>query len=404
VRKLIPRAVSFYFLSAVFICSPLCAAVYEVHPGVFSSYEYTDNYFGTAHDKRKESIYLIGPSIVLSAATPSSVWENSGYIARSYHRKYDEEESLEAVFDTHAATSWSHHSLDLAYAYRVSSRRESLDDPLGKSRIQSGTLGYGYQLSPATLLSLGYTGTYENNPYPEENLTTQGPSVGLTHQLTQRQRLSLGYDYLYHRYELSDNTWVSTSNAHWGYMVTTRVELGVGFTYMHEDRGRLPSENIYNARVTAGYLLTQNTHIDISGGYSWLNMEEYDRQGSYTFECELRTETRYDVFLVRASRGYTAEFTTDRYGTYITRAASLSWERMFMRTLRSAVTGTYGFREPTADIDAEKEKDLMGSFSLIWDPVEYLSATISFEHLQHGYEISETERENRYRITIEGRY
>ncbi|MBN2298701.1 MAG: hypothetical protein JXM72_08905 [Deltaproteobacteria bacterium] len=403
-RILVTSAVSLNFFTAVLFCSSLCAAVYEVHPGVFSSYEYTDNYFGTVHDKHNESIYLIGPSIGLSVSTPSLSWENSGRITRSYHRKYDEEESLNALFDSHAAASWTHHSLDLAYTYSLTSRRESLDDPLGKIRIQTGSLGYGYELTPETLLSLGYRTAYENNPYPEENLTTQGPSVGLTHQLTQRQRLSLTYDYLYHRYELSDNTWVSTSNAHWGYMLTSRLEIGTGFMYMHEDRGRLSSENIYNASVTAGYVLTRNTDIDVSGGYSWLNMEEQDRQGSYTLDVEMTTETRYDVFLLSASRGYTAEFTTDRYGTYITKSASISWDRTLMRTLSASVTGTYESREPTADTEAEKERDLIGRVSLIWEPVEYLSATTSFEHLQEGYEISDTVRENRYRITIEGRY
>jgi len=72
--------------------------------------------------------------------------------------------------------------------------------------------------------------------------------------------------------------------------------------------------------------------------------------------------------------------------------------------LRTSIIGTYESREPTTDTVAEKERDLVGRFSIIWDPVDYLSATTSFDHLQHGYEISDTERENRYRITIEGRY
>ncbi len=403
-RILVAGAVSVYFFSAAILSSSLFAAVYEVHPGVYASYEYTDNYFGTAHDKAKESIYLVGPSIDLSVSTPFLNWENTGRIARTYHRKYDEEESLEALLESHASASWTHHTLDLGYTYSVTSSRESLEDPLGKTRVQSGTLGYSYQLGLATLLSLGYTGTYENNPYPEENLTTQGPSISLTHQLTRRQTLSLTYDYLYHRYEESENTWVSTSSAHWGYLVTSRLELGTGFRYMHEDRGRAPSENIYNTFVSAGYMLTGNTHFDVSGGYSWLNMEEQDRQGSYTFDAEIRTETHYNVFMLRGSRGYTAEFTTDRYGTYVTKSGSISWERTLTRVIRSTLTGTYDARSPTADTEAEKEVDFTGRFSVIWAPVEYLSLEPFYERLQHGYEISETERENRYGITIEGRY
>jgi hypothetical protein len=402
VRKQIAQA-AILFLSAIF-CSCLFAANYEIHPGVYASYEYTDNYFGTAHDEEGESIYEIGPSLEILFSTPSVSWDNSGHLAKSYHKKFDEDDSTEGMFGSHLTAAHRSHSLDLDYSFTQTSRRESLEDPLGTSRVHSGTAGYTNTLSPATSLALGYTLTDERNPSPDEDLMSQGPSFGLTHQITPRQSLSLTYGYVYHNYEISDNTWISTSSAHWGYMVTSSLELGTGFTYEHEDRGRMPSEDIYTALVTAGYSVTPHTDISIGGGYSWLVMEHEDRQSTYTLDAELSTETRYDVFSLSASKGYTAEYTTDRYGTYDTISAILSWDRTLARTLRSSVAATYEDRKPASDIQEQEEKDFVGRFSLIWDPVRYVSATASYEHLQHNYEISDTERENRYRIIIEGRY
>ncbi len=394
----------FCLCAGIVVHGAVYAATYELHPGVYSSYEYSDNYFGTAHDVESENIYEIGPSLDFSVATPTLSWENSGYLAKRYHKNFDEEDSTEATFESHAAASSVRHTLDLTYAYTQTSRRESLEDPIGTTRIHSGAVGYSRTLSQTTALNLGYSLTDENNPFPDEDLMSQGPTASLTHQLTPRQTLSLAYGYMYHDYEISDNTWVSTSDAHWGYMVTPSLELGTGVTYEHEDRGRLPSEDIYTARLTAGYAVTRHTALDVSGGYSWLVMEQEDRQGTYTLDAGLTTETLYDVFSLSVSKGYTAEFTTDRYGTYDTKSASLSWERTLARTLRSSASATYDDRKPTSDTLAEEEQDFVGRVSLAWDPITYISATASYEHLYHAYEISDTERENRYRIIIEGRY
>lgn len=403
-RNKVALAVISFFLFSLIVCACAHAATYEIHPGVRASYEYTDNYFGTAHDKEQENIYEIGPTLDFSWATPSLSWENSGYIAKRYHDEFDEDDSTEATAESHLTASSIRHALDLAYSYTQTSRRESLEDPRGITRVNTGAVGYTNTLSPETSLSLGYSLTDENNPSPDEDIMSQGPTFSLTHQLTRRGRLSVSYGYVYYDYEISENTWVSTSSAHWGYMVTPSLELGTGFTYEHEDRGRLPSEDIYSATLTAGYGIARHTTIDVAGGYSWLVMEHEDREGTYTLSADISSETRYDTFSLSASKGYTAEFTTDRYGTYDTWSISASWDRTLMRDLIFSASASLDDRKPTSDIFEERERDKVGSVALAWTPSEHFEARASYERLRHEYEISDTERENRYRIIIEGRY
>ena len=135
-----------------------------------------------------------------------------------------------------------------------------------------------------------------------------------------------------------------------------------------------------------------------------MKMEHEDRQGTYTAELEITTETRYNVFSLSVSKGYEAEFTTDRYGTYDTRTATLAWDRTLTQDLVSSVALSFEDSKPTSDTDEEEEKDFVGRCSLAWSPSTHLSALALYEHLQHGYEISDTQRENRYRIIIEVQY
>jgi len=401
--KLAHVVISFVVLPII-LCSSARAATYEIHPGVRASYEYTDNYFGTAHDEESENIYEIGPTLDFSWATQTLTWENSGYIAKRYHEEFDEDDSTEATLESHLAASSIRHALDLTYSYIQTRDRESLEDPRGITRVNTGSVGYTNTLSQETALSLGYSLTDENNPSPDEDILSQGPTISLTHQLTPRGSLSASFGYVYYDYEISENTWVSTSSAHWGYMVTPSLELGTGFSYEHEDRGRLPSEDIYRANLTAGYVLGRHTTIDVAGGYSWLAMEHEDRQGTYTLDAAITSETRYDVFSLSASKGYTAEFTTDRYGTYDTWSVLGSWDRTLMRTLIFSASVSITDNKPTADTLEERERDKVGTAALAWAPSEHFDARVSYERLRHEYEISDTEKENRYRITIEGRY
>lgn len=367
-------------------------------------YEYTDNYFGTAHDRESENTYEIGPTLDFSWATQTLRWENSGYIAKRYHAEFDEDDSTEVSVDSHLTASSVRRNLDLSYSFTQTSTRESLEDPQGVTRVNSGSLGYTETLSPETSLSLGYTLADENNPSPDEDLFSQGPTCTLSHQLNQRQNLRLSYSYVYYDYEISANTWVSSSNIHWGYMISPSLELGSTLGYEHEDRGRLPSEDIYSANLTAAYSLARHTTIDVTGGYSWLDMAHEDTEGTYTMETEISHETRYDVFAVSASKGYTAEFTTDRYGTYDTWEVRASWERTLRRTLNLSASWTMADRDPASDMAAEEERDETGSLTLVWSPSSHIDTRASYERLVHKYEISDAERENRYRVIIEGRF
>jgi len=104
------------------------------------------------------------------------------------------------------------------------------------------------------------------------------------------------------------------------------------------------------------------------------------------------------------SRGYSTEFTSNLYGIYETREASLTWKRKLLEALSSTAELTYLRTIPTKIIMGEDERDTVERISLGWNPIEYLYADLSYLHLQHRYEISGTARENRYRLSVEVRY
>ncbi|MDT8273747.1 MAG: hypothetical protein RRA35_11215, partial [Desulfomonilia bacterium] len=139
------------------------------------------------------------------------------------------------------------------------------------------------------------------------------------------------------------------------------------------------------------------------GGYSWLSLEDEDRQETYTVGTDIARTTDRDTVRLSFSRGYRADFTVDRYGTYDIRGARLAWDRRLTRTLSTSAAVSYEESRPTFEAQ-ENEEDLVAGLSLLWGPLEYLDARLSYNHLRHSYEISDTITENRYRVIVEVRY
>ncbi len=399
------------------------AAPLEFHGGVYTSYEYTDNYNLTAHDEESESIYEVGPSGQVIYQEGPARLDISGHVTRNFHKRYSDSNFYGIFLDSRfsTTTALNRDSLSLGYSFTQTDRRDIITDVVGKSKIHAGSVNYTRELSQSSRVGLGYIYAREINEAPYDDVESHGVTGMLSHQFSQRNSGTLMVGYDTHNYtENSDDTpevdkrddtndtEVLRSALGFQSLVTPRTTLGTDLEYQHQSNETTPDGDIYSAFLTWGYSLTQRTNILLSGGYSWVDMEGIDREGSYVTRAELASRTLNDVITVRIAREYTAEFTTDHFGTYDTRTADVSWERTLLRDLVLLSTISYEDRKPVSAVDLtypdQEEKDFIGMISLTWTPLRYLRIIPSYEHRQRDFEIADTQRENRYRIIAEVRY
>jgi len=389
-------------------CGLAHAATFEFHGGFYTSYEYTDNYLGIPGNEQSDTIYEIGPSAQLLCRSANTTLDLSGHASRSFHQEYDDDDDTEVLLNSLYSASTIRDTLELGYGYTQTSRREDLTDARGNSVIHNGTLNYNRLLSPASSLRVGYVYTQERNPSPDDDLVSHGFTGTFAHQLSERNTVRFTQGYSVHNYDESGDAWILRSSLGLARQVTMRSSLGTDLEYEHNEREDQPDGDIYNAFLSWGYSLTQATSLSLSAGYSWLSVESTDREQDFAARGELTRRTQNDTLSIRVSREYTAEFTTDRYGTYDARSIYASWERTLLRDLMLLSNITYEERKPVSDtgfnVITEEEKNFTGVVSLNWTPLEYLSIRPSYERLERNREISDTVRENRYRIIAEVRY
>jgi hypothetical protein len=377
---------------------------FEVHPGLYTSYEYSDNYFGTAHAQQSESTYQVGPSLELRGFSPTFNGDLTGRVSRSHHNRFDEEDSTEANLSSHASWYQVHQSIGIFYDYLQTRTRETLSESSGEVKRHTGGATYSRELTQRTNLSLGYDSMNEKRQAPDEDVTSRGGNIGLSYLLTPRNTVDLTCRYGTYDYEIRQDVKETDSGIAWSHIATPRLRIGLSSNYVKEDNGDLPNENRYDLRANGMYSITQYTSFSASGGLSWLVMEHQDRQTTYNMSVSLVHAVERDSLAVSVSKGYTSEFTTDRYGTYDTRTASMTWEKGLLRTLTGSTGLSIENRKPTTGTEGEEETDIVARASLSWNPVEYATTTASYGHLQTEYEGSDTERENRYRMVVEVRY
>ncbi len=71
----------------------LLAFTFEAHPGLYTSYEYSDNYQGVSQDEQSESTYLVGPSLNVRCLSPSATFDFTGRYTKSFHQRFPEDDS-----------------------------------------------------------------------------------------------------------------------------------------------------------------------------------------------------------------------------------------------------------------------------------------------------------------------
>ncbi len=399
-------------ICAVILLTALCgspsAADYDFHAGVYTSYEYTDNYQGTAHDRESENIYEIGPSAQILISTSTMRLDLSGHAAQSFHRNFDDDDFTNILLNSRFETSTQRDTFSLVYGFTQNNQRSTLDEVSGESRIHSGTMNYTRALTPASTVGLGYTYNQEVYHYPNDDVVSHGVNGSVSHRLTPRDtvRVTGGYDL--HYYEYQGDTWVGRTGLSYNSLVTEKTTLGVNGEYQHQGRIDQPDGDITSVFLTMGYSLAGQTHVNLSGGYNWLSTEDADRESSYAIQGELTHASQNDTLSLIVSKEYTAEFETGRYGIYDTQRVSASWRRSLKQDLFFLTTVSYDIRDPVSTNESAtlsgEDRNFTGMISLNWQPLEYVTFTASYTRLEQILEISDTVRENRYRLRAEVRY
>lgn len=396
----------FCVLAAVLvIATPLRAATWEIHPGVYAAYLFTDNYHGEAEEPKTESIYTVGPSLAASLAAGLFRWELSGHVAREYHNRFKEDNTTTGSVETRAIVTGQHQSLDLSYSYDQTMLRETLDEPWGVHKRHTGALTYNRDLTPNAALTLGYTHARDQVPAPDEDVVSDGGNVGMRWQIAPRHRWELTSAYTQYRYQESADVKVLESSFRWRYGLTPHLAVGPEFAYEQHHPEDLPKHEIYSPAFFLEYTLSATVTMTASVGHSWLRSEAYDDQEVTNARLGLSRVTAADRIALDAFHGYEYEYdTSGTYGIYKTRSADIAWEHTFTPTLLASLGSGIIQRTPTTRMEEEKETDIAHRLGLTYRPWRWGEGRLTYERLQHRYEISDTVRENRYGVTIEVRY
>jgi hypothetical protein len=395
---------------------------FEVHPGIYTSYEYTDNYYGEVRDAQGESIYYVGPSLRLSGVSSSANVNLAGFYARSFHHRFTEDDSPEVSLSSDASFAMTRQTARLAYEYTQTWSRENLDEPFGEHKRHTGNIGYTAELTQSTSLALGGDIMDETWDVPHEEVptvshqkeTVLGGNLGITHHLTTRDTFTLTARQTQYDYEISPDVVETDGALQVSHAFTPSFSLITDIAYNHYSRETLTAgsgqaygigdEDRYDAILSGQYAFDRATTLVMGGGYSWLVMEGEDRETGYITQASLTRNEEKDRFTLEASKRISAEFTVDRYGNYDNTTASLMWERRWVEEWSTITEFSYDKEKPMARTPGQDETDYSGQFTLRWEPIRYLTASLIYNHLRTEYETTGTAQENRYRVVVEVRY
>lgn len=383
------------------------AFTFEAHPGLSASYEYTDNYQGGIHNALSESIYYIGPSLALTCTSPSTNFDLTGRYSKSFHQRFPEDDSPDINLTTNASYTGPIQTARLSYEFARTLTRESLAEPFGEVIRNIASIAYSAELTRTTRMNAGgnfRTDKWSTEATTGEDLTNTGGNVGITHQISRTDTVSMSARRAYYRYEISPDVTGTQGSLDVRHVFTPLFSLGLGAVYNHDDRENDQNEDRYDATLTGQYNISRSATMNATGGYSWLIMEHQDRQAAYIARCTFDETLQDDRFHLSIAKEYTAEFTSNLYGTYDTRIASLSWERQWFQGWSSSMALAVSKRKVASGTPGQDQTDSNAHAALTWMPVEYFTGSIHYERHQIDYEISGTARENRYRMMIEVRY
>lgn len=417
-----------------FVVVPCAWAVrLDLEPGLFTSYEHTDNYFGTAHDEKSENIFEIGPRIDLSALWPQAECFLSGHAAQSQHNRYSSDDSMEAGLDARAFFEGRYQELSINYAWLQSRSRDTLERAWGMSRDISGGFDWSFAHSERFAMDLGYAMAEEYVPYPDEDVSSRFGSLGLSFGLTRTTDLGTNFSYDTYRYDGGRAVSVSSAGLDLNHALTTRTSLGLALGYEHHRPQRQANEDIYTTSLLFEHMTDPYTSLYARAGVSWLRIEGRTDEDH---RIHTRTDDTVDASLgmrremsdaltmsMNCAQGYSHEYTSLQTGITKTRSADLLLEYMFNRDLRWSLDA--GVTQRTPPHGQLETTDIHSRMDMHWRPCEHINVGLSYEYLGYLYGISDTlknelrasmgdqgfyqyrystldpEEENRYILTIE---
>ncbi|HOM29808.1 MAG TPA: hypothetical protein PLS81_10180 [Deltaproteobacteria bacterium] len=423
--------------------SPLAALSFEVHPGLYQSYEYSDNYEGEVADGQSEATYTVGPSITVTGESQRANLDLSGRYTRSYHRRNEEDDSPEAALSARAAYRLERVGGSLAYSFMRTLTRDTLSSPFGERKVHSGDAEAAWDASQVVTLRAGCDITDERwsgRASDEEDVQSNGLDVGALVRIGPLNTLDVVARRAYVDYEVSRDVVETSGSARLERSFTPRLTGGLVVSYADErlrrpgdraplrvihrgglvltvDTERLPdSENRADARITTRYAASDTWTFLAEAGAGRVDAEGVGAESTFAGSAAVEKQLAEDRFALRASKAYTSEFTTSRYGSYDTTSFSLDWERRVSRGLTARSNVVYERRKPVREAaqDEEEERDGSGTVSIEWLPMEHLhldwrpleriSLTARYTYLRTAYETSGTARENRYGLMAEVRF
>jgi len=395
-------------LAVLLLSGPdVLAFTYEVHPGIYASYEYSDNYRGTAQDEQGESTYYIGPSLNLRLLSASSTLDLTARYAKSFHQEFKEDDSPEINVIAEASVTLPRQTARFSYEFERTLTRDSLSDPYGEVYRHTGSIAYTAELSQDTNMNAGAnisSEDWKDEDSSGENLVNTGGNFGITHRLNPADAITMTAGRDYHFYEISEDVTETRGGISISHVFSRTVNMSLNSSYNHAENGHDPNEDRYGVSLAANYEVVQSLMVGATGGYNWIVPEEGDTQGENIAGLTIDKTFQDGSFHLGIMKEYTSDFTANRYGTYDTRRADASWTKQWLQDWTSSLGGSISKRRPVSDTTGEFEIDSNANVTITWTPLEYFTGNVIYEHLQTNYESSDTVRENRYRLVMEARY
>jgi hypothetical protein len=411
------------FLLLIFFCLSSSAAFafsWEVHPGVLTSCEYSDNYFGVSNfqNPQSDTSYNIGPSLDFNIASENIALNFSGYITKDYNKRNTRDDSEEALVQSGLNLTGNSQLMNLNYSYQRTTQRQTLDQTWGVYTYHTGVAEYRRNFSDSDSINLRYT--IEQQYAPDDpgtsssnNLFSNSSEILLELAPMQHDRFNISgivTDYKYTSIS-RENILTVVTDASWMHNLSEELLCGLEVAYTTNSPVKNPNSEIYEGFLRAEYNVTQYITIFAKAGYSCVQQETHGSTGMGAGELRIERLTDFDHIVLSGSRDYSYDYTTgSTYGMYEITSGNFFWEHTFIRELSVTVNGSLTERKPLSKLQ-NGTTDRFASLTLRYMPIRWMTINGTYNNLITEYkEINvedgdtDTRRENRYIIELEVRY
>jgi hypothetical protein len=413
---------SFLLLIYFIISAPAVTAIsWEIHPGIITACEYSDNYFGvpSSLDPKSDTTYKIGPSLDFRIASQKIALNFSGYATKDYNKRNTQDDSDEVFIESGLNLIGISQLMNLNYSYQLTTQRQTLDQTWGEYSYHTGVVEYRKDFTDSDSLNLRYTREQEYAPDDtvtsnSNNLFSNSSEILLELTPKQHDRFNISgivTDYKYTNTN-RDNIVTTVSDVSWMHNLTQEFHCGLEGAYTSNSPSRNPNSDIYEGFMRGEYQATEYLRVIAKVGYSWLKQEIEGTNGMTSGELRIERLTDSDNFILSGSKDFSYDYTTgSTYGMYSTTSGNLSWEHFILRNFSSAITGHITMRIPESSTQVGST-DYYAGLTLNYIPAKWATVSGSYNYLETTYndipetytENTETRRENRYTINIEVRY